>query len=70
MNRGKEANSRLETNLNMYICKFSKLLTKNVGAGDGTEHMEILIEWRDENEVPLVMLRTVLQDWKNSFGIF
>ena len=45
-------------------------LTKNVGAGDGTEHMEILIEWRDENEVPHVVLRTVLQDWKNSFGIF
>ena len=47
-----------------------RFLTKNVGAGDGTEHMEILIEWRDENEVPHVVLRTVLQDWKNSFGIF
>jgi hypothetical protein len=46
------------------------ICNKNVGAGDGTEHMEILIEWRDENEVPLVVLRTVLQDWKNSFGIF
>ena len=28
------------------------ICNKNVGAGEGTEHMEILIKWRDENELP------------------
>ena len=43
---------------------------KNVGAGTGSARMKISIEWRVETEVQLVVLRTILQDWEKSIGIF
>ena len=41
---------------------------KNVGAGAGNEHMDM--EGRVEAEVPLQMLRTMLQGYKKSLCTF
>ena len=56
---------------------FSKLFFSNeerwfeyVGAYTAWDHMFIHVKWRDETEIPLVMLRTVLQDCKKGIGTF
>ena len=41
-----------------------------VGAYTAWDHMFSHVKWRDETEIPLVMLLTVLQDCKKGIGTF